>query len=432
MKNISDMTRTKLLSSKKDLERNPFAGVQFNEILSPIIEPATETDTAAIDQLLSDLGCLSDRPTANAKIRVLLSSFLMQSQRLENRVERKGGRMIIGWPHDEAYWRVRSKVGYKIAIKLREAMIKHGWISHQVGAEINLFEGNGNCHGYLISDFVPSKAVGISFQSSAEVIYATKSSAKKTRVVDTEVDQRTKDLWALWKQTPLTYLSQKMWTAYRSFSDAKLTKGGRLYGQWSSMRKAERLKCTIGGQPVAEVDVSGMYLTLLCSISGHVPFKTRFKDPYEVDGIDRSEVKAVINSAIGGGTWKQTQPTKMITKVGISQRRLTEIRKAIIPKYECLKSLDKYLMYSETLAIQEAEIMMRLVERLQQPIFILHDCLICQKDNALAVGNELQKQYVSYCAERGWTPIAPAFSIETKDSGKKLISGHRNPFIISL
>ena len=171
------MTRTKLLSSKKDLERNPFAGVQFNEILSPIIEPATETDTAAIDQLLSDLGCLSDRPTANAKIRVLLSSFLMQSQRLENRVERKGSRMIIGWPHDEAYWRVRSKVGYKIAIKLREAMIKHGWISHQVGAEINLFEGNGNCHGYLIADFVPSKAVGISFQSSAEVIYATKSSA---------------------------------------------------------------------------------------------------------------------------------------------------------------------------------------------------------------------------------------------------------------
>jgi len=80
------------------------------------------------------------------------------------------------------------------------------------------------------------------------------------------------------------------------------------------MRKVERLKCTIDGKPVAEVDVSGMFLTLLCSITGHVPFTTRFKDPYQLPhhfkGIDRSEVKAVITSAIGGGTSKQYQSTE--------------------------------------------------------------------------------------------------------------------------
>ena len=84
------------------------------------------------------------------------------------------------------------------------------------------------------------------------------------------------------------------------------------------MRKEERLKCTIGGKPVAEVDVSGMFLTLLCSITGDVPFTTRFEDPYQLPhhfkDIDRSEVKAVINSAIGGGSWKQYQPTKMIKR----------------------------------------------------------------------------------------------------------------------
>ena len=117
------MSRTKLISTKT--ETMPFRP-KFNEIVSPQIEPATESGTVAIDQLLADLGCLGDRPTANAKVRVLLSSFLMQAQRLESRVERKGGRMIIGWPHDEAYWRIRSQVGYKIAIKLRTALIKHG------------------------------------------------------------------------------------------------------------------------------------------------------------------------------------------------------------------------------------------------------------------------------------------------------------------
>ena len=102
------MTRTKLISVKT--ETMPFRP-HFNEIVSPQIEPATESSAVAIDQLLADLGCLGDRPTSNAKVRVLLSSFLMQAQRLADRIELKGGRMVIGWPHDEAYWRIRSRVG---------------------------------------------------------------------------------------------------------------------------------------------------------------------------------------------------------------------------------------------------------------------------------------------------------------------------------
>jgi len=427
------MTRTKLISTKT--ETMPFRP-QFDEVMSPQIEPATESSTAAIDQLLADLGCLGDRPTTNAKFRVLLSSFLMQAQRLESRVERKGKgeRMVIGWPHDEAYWRIRSGVGYKIAIKLRTALIKHGWMQHEVNAEINLHDGDGSCHGYLIADFVPSKSYGIAFQSNESFLYATKSSELKTKVVDRETDKRTKAIWALWKKAPLTYGDNNpalMWTAHRSFSDVELTKGGRFYGAWTSMRKVERLKCTIDGKPVAEVDVSGMFLTLLCSITGHVPFTTRFDDPYQLPhhfkDIDRSEVKAVINSAIGGGTWKQFQPTKMTKGEGIIQERLSEIRRAIIPAYECLQSLHKTDLYSETLAMHEAEIMMRLVERLQKPIYILHDCLICPQDDALTIGKELQAEYVDYCREKGWTPIAPAFSIEMEGKEKQLVSGYLNP-----
>ena len=424
------MTRTKLISTKT--ETTPFRP-QFNEIVSPQIEPATESSAVVIDQLLAELGCLGDRPTSNAKVRVLLSSFLMQAQRLADRVERKGGRMVIGWPHDEAYWRIRSRVGYKVAANLRKALIKNGWMQHEVGAEINLYDGDGSCHGYLIADFVPSKAQGLSFQSNESLIYATKSSALKTKVVDREIDKRTKAIWALWKKAPLTYgdNQHQMWTAHRSFSDAKLTKGGRFYGEWTSMRKEERLKCTIDGKPVAEVDVSGMFLKLLCSITGHVPFTTRFKDPYQLPhhfkDIDRSEVKAVINSAIGGGTPKQYQPTKMIKIANISQERLSEIRSAIIPAYKCLQSLHKTDLYSETLAMHEVEVMMRLVERLRKPIFILHDCLICQQDDALDVGKELQDQFLDYCFEKGWTLIEPAFSIEMEGKEKRLVGGDRFP-----
>ena len=422
------MTRTKLLSSDPLSLENLFPSDEFEEVLSPLVEPEAEADVAVVDECLKVLGCYSSRPVSLLKLRVLLSSFLLQSQRLVDRVQRKGGELIIGWPHDEAYWRIRSQVGYKISITLRKAMVEHGWITHKVGAKINLYEGVGNCNGYLIAGYVPDIGRAINFQSS-NMVYATSSSALKTKVVDSEIDDRTKALWELWKKAPLTYGNQKMWQAQRKFSDKALTRGGRFYGAWTNMRQSERLKCTIEGQPVAEVDVSGMYPTLLCSITGDIPFTTRFKDPYAVEGIHRDEVKAVLGSAIGGGTANQRTPTKMIKEVGITQERLSEIRKVIIPKFKCLEALQKGVMDSEALAVHETEIMMRLVERLKQPIFILHDCLVCFQETALDVGKELQKEYVSYCSEQGWKPLAPAFSIERDGQEKRLISGYRNPYV---
>lgn len=410
------MTRTQLTSerTKPDVFHH-----HFNQVLSPLVEPATDATAAQIDQLLEGLGCLSDRPSSNAKLRVLLSSFLLQAQRLQDRVERKGGSLLIGWPHDEAYWRIRSKVGYKIAKQLRESMIEYGWITHKIQAERDVFNRTGNAHGYLIAADVPAKANGLEFQSNDSLIYASKVRDSSSRTVDSSVDKRTKALWSLWKSVPLIYGDLKMWTATRSFSDEALSKGGRFYGPWTSMKKEQRLQCTISDQPVAEVDVRGMHLTLLFAISGKSPFQNKFADPYQIpslDGIARKEIKAVINSAIGGGTTQQTKPTKMIKKAGIDQERLTEIRRSVVPTYQCLEVLRKKgterEFYSENLAWHETNIMMRVVETLQQPIFILHDCLICKRDAAREVGLALQDTFKSYCREQGWTTIKPAFSIE--------------------
>ena len=265
------MTR---LLGPKDL----FAESEFEEVLSPLVEPETATDKVAIDHLLLGLDILSDRPTTNAKMGVLLSSFLLQAQRLEGRRERKGEEMIIGYPHNETYWRKRSSIGYKVAEKLRGALVQHGWMTHQEDATINLHGGTGNCNGYLIADFVPAKAVGLSFQST-EMIYAASTSAKRFKLKDEKVDTRMKAIWAIWKKAPLTYGDQKMFTASRRFNNVSLTSGGRMYGQWTNMKQEERLKCTIDGQPVAEVDVSGMHLTLLFSITGKIPFSDVFADP---------------------------------------------------------------------------------------------------------------------------------------------------------
>jgi hypothetical protein len=89
------MTRTQLTSEKtksKNEHPDPFYTHHvFNQMLSPLVEPATDATEAQIDKLLEGLGCLSDRPSTNTKLRVLLSSFLLQAQRLQDRVDRKGG-----------------------------------------------------------------------------------------------------------------------------------------------------------------------------------------------------------------------------------------------------------------------------------------------------------------------------------------------------
>ena len=425
------MNQTKLLSSNPDRLDLLFESEQFSEVLSPVVQPQAIIDEQQIDHLLIQIGCHSNRPASLSKLRTLMSSFLVQAQRLANRVQRKSGQMVIGWPHDEAYWRTRSEVGYKISIALREALLESGWITHHKQATINLYHGESNCNGYLIADFVPELAHGIAFQSS-ELTYPTKSSARETKgkkVTNEALDKRTTALWELWKSKPLTLGDLKMWRATRSFSNKELTRGGRFFGPWTSMNKErERLKCTIGGSAVAEVDVSGMYPTLLCAITGHVPFKTRFKDPYFIEGIEREEVKTVLTSAIGGGTANQKTLTDLMRKSGLTQKRLTEIRRVILPKFGFLRSLKKGVLDSEALAYHETEILMRVVERLNRPIFILHDCLICKAEEALEVGKEMQKEFVQYCVENTWRPISPAFTIERDGKDKQQVSGERSPF----
>ena len=72
------------------------------------------------------------------------------------------------------------------------------------------------------------------------------------------------------------------------------------------------------------------------------------------------------------------------------QKQFTHIRKTVIaPRFKCLQMLKKGEMDSLTLAYHESEIMLRVVERLKTPIYILHECLICQQLEALEVGKEL-------------------------------------------
>jgi hypothetical protein len=78
-------------------------------------------------------------------------------------------------------------------------------------------------------------------------------------------------------------------------------KGGRLYSQgedsYQRLHKEDRLKMLIDGQPVVEIDVTASFLTIL-----HAKCRRPLdlsRDPYAIEGLPRSIVKAWVTMTLG-------------------------------------------------------------------------------------------------------------------------------------
>ena len=94
--------------------------------------------------------------------------------------------------------------------------------------------------------------------------------------------------------------------------DFKWNKGGRLYSRgddsYQQLHREERLRMTIDGEVVSEIDVRASYLTIL-----HARHKAPFdcseeRDPYEVGDLDRSVVKAWVAVLLGDKRMPQRWP----------------------------------------------------------------------------------------------------------------------------
>lgn len=277
---------TTLISTKKHGE---FAVHEFEEVLSCRVGPKRPEDEAAINECLQQIGLGKERSSTQRKLHGLLASFLLQASRLEGRRVKHGEPLIIGWPHDKGYWQGRSEVGYKIAQKLREALVQSGWIAYALEAKINLGDGDGNCSGYLIRSDIPALGQSMQFASSDLVAQVRLSQGKQPvratsaqlQMATVQAGSRIRAIWKCWEQHPYVVGNVTMTNAQRVFNNEEMTRGGRLYAAWTNMKKEQRLNGKIDGMAVAEVDVRGMNLTLLSAMSGEPSFPCEFEDPYQ-------------------------------------------------------------------------------------------------------------------------------------------------------
>lgn len=427
---------TQLISRNK---HGDFSVHKLEEVLSCKVGPKRPEDEAVIDECLKELGLSKSTKVTRRKLHGLLASFLLQAERLEGRRGRYGEPLIIGWPHAKEYWQGRSKVGYKIAKQLREALVQSGWITYELEAQINLGDGESNCSGYLIRDDIPTIGQAMHFISSdlvAEIrigknkaekdknTAAVKVPCARLKMATAQAGGRIRAIWKGWEQHPYTVGNVTMTNAQRVFNNDEMTRGGRLYGAWTNMKKEQRLKGKIGGMAVAEVDVRAMNLTLLSAMSGEPSFPRVFDDPYACGWSDRAQVKAYLNEMIGAGYNMRWESGEMCKKAGLTKESLKVLRDEFVrPTFPCLKLLEKGVTDALSLAYYESEIMLRVVEKLNVPAYILHDCLICRAVDSDLVGSTLQDVFSSYCQGKGWAVLVPAYTIEQAGKDKKSITG---------
>ena len=188
-------------------------------------------------------------------------------------------------------------------------------------------------------------------------------------------------------------------------------RGGRFYSagedSYQNLPTEERLKLTINGEGVAEVDVRASFMTILYAMH-----KLQFDgDPYVISGLGsegRRAVKMFVASTIGNGApiekWSRKHTKDFFEDTGLRLGKrwpLPLVAQAALEKHPILRKLDvpikgrkrdwSDLMWIESQAILRT--MLDLKRNYQVPSYPVHDSLIVPKSKADRTVAQLNAHY---------------------------------------
>ena len=164
-------------------------------------------------------------------------------------------------------------------------------------------------------------------------------------------------------------------------------RGGRLYAVGSDsyqlMKMPERLQMRINNYPVAEIDISSSYLTMMHSLHG-VPLP-EIDDLYDVEGLPREIVKAFVTATIGNNKFHTRWPTTLsneLKKQGfdISKTPMRSVQSKVCEALPVFEVWQQQPISWSRLMFMESEQMIATMEELMQmhdvPSYSVHDSII--------------------------------------------------------
>ncbi len=159
------------------------------------------------------------------------------------------------------------------------------------------------------------------------------------------------------------------------------------------LSKEARLSMTIGGEPVAEVDISSCFLSIIYKEKG-VSLDLS-QDLYELPGIPRWLVKAWFTAVTGNSGHLSRWPPKIAERYWEKDNSdipitVTELRNLMEERHPVLADYDipwSRLHFIESEGILRA--MWALMKVHKVPTYPIHDCLLCRAKDAEVVRETL-------------------------------------------
>jgi hypothetical protein len=174
-------------------------------------------------------------------------------------------------------------------------------------------------------------------------------------------------------------------------AEFKWNMGGRLYSRvgaedsFQRLNEAERLRMTIAGEPVCEIDIKASYLTIYLAWSGQELDWS--SDPYDFQGVPRGVVKSWFVATFGHHQHLMKWPPEIakdyLEKTGRKIGKdypLKDLRKKAVDRFPVLatwgerKNAWAELMFTESQAVVSA--MLKLKREYGVPSLSVHDSLI--------------------------------------------------------
>lgn len=272
-------------------------------------------------------------------------------------------------------------------------------------------------------------------------------------------EERLERLFSFWRSYPLILpWGHAAASATRIYHDGRMDAGGRLYGYWTSLDGSDRVKSTIDGEAVCEIDICASQPTLLSSLLG---FKVNLKhdqvywhdlyaeltslwahkllqsrqDPL-IDHLEqiqrsRSIAKGVVMEMIGTGNAGKARPSaklKEATHLEDSEWQLfqREVIKAapalseLEPRYDNKDNVTGYVNGAGFLSYHESEMIMQTLEALMAvgiPAFPVHDSLVVKQSDANQTAKIFRDTINSYCHKVSGLNVLVPLAVTTS-SGK--------------
>lgn len=213
---------------------------------------------------------------------------------------------------------------------------------------------------------------------------------------------------------------------YRGFNEAervdfKFDRGGRLYGfgnSYQSLSEAERLRMKIDGEPVAEIDISSSYLTVVYGLFG-LPFDNTI-DQYAIEGFERELVKKWTAATLSAGEidrWPAGTPKDYQARTGKKIPLIATIRTAMEAKHPVLTQWAKSPGTWSTLMFMESGVILETMETLMLkdiPAYPIHDSIVVRERDTEDAAEVLANVFVRRLG------VEPSLEISTSKGTRKL------------